>query len=111
MIEYLDDCWSFASDWGITVKEFVEYVNPTIKEDCSGIKPGYRYCVEVNDGYPRKEDSLKVTATQEVEPQPTEDKERLSTLGSVEDAYKECEVNKLAILGKHGDLSAKEFSL
>ncbi|KAF4331882.1 hypothetical protein FBEOM_14336 [Fusarium beomiforme] len=104
MIKYLDNCWSFASDWGITVKEFVEY-NPTIKDDCSGIKPGYWYCVEANDGYPRKEDSLKVTVAQKVEPQPTEDKEHLPTLGRVEDAYKECEFNKQAILGKDGDLS------
>jgi hypothetical protein len=26
MIENLDNWWSFTSDWGITVKEFVEYV-------------------------------------------------------------------------------------
>ncbi|KAF4944064.1 hypothetical protein FGADI_12946 [Fusarium gaditjirri] len=97
MIEDIDDCWRFTSDWGIT--------NPTIKEDCSGIKPGYWYCVEVNNGYPRKEHPLKVTATQEVEPQPTEDQERITTVGSVEHAYTECEVNKQAILGKDGGLS------
>ncbi|KAF5623994.1 uncharacterized protein FTJAE_10461 [Fusarium tjaetaba] len=94
MIKYFDGCWRFASDWGLTVKEFVQY-NPTIKEDCSAIKPDYWYCVEVNNGYSRKEDLLRTTATQEGEPQPTEDQdqERLPTLGSLED-------NKQAILGK-----------
>ncbi|KAF5541757.1 hypothetical protein FMEXI_7805 [Fusarium mexicanum] len=75
-------------------------MDPTIKEDYSGVKPGYWYCVEVNDGYPRKEDPRKVTGTQDVESQPTdelqptEDKEHLPTEGSLED-------NKQAILGKH----------
>ncbi|KAF5228676.1 hypothetical protein FANTH_14432 [Fusarium anthophilum] len=64
------------------------------KKDCSVIKPGYWYCVEVNDGYSRKEDLLKVTGTQDVEPQPTEDKEHLPTQGSLEDT-------KQAILRKH----------
>ncbi|RKL25994.1 hypothetical protein BFJ72_g13885 [Fusarium proliferatum] len=84
-ITYFEDCWRFASDWGI--------INPTIKEDCSGIKSGYWYCVEANNAYSRTTDPHKVTTTHEVKLRSTEDKERLPTLGSLEDS-------KQAILGK-----------
>jgi LysM repeat protein len=41
-----DDCVYFEDYWGITHDQFVDW-NPSVKDDCSGIKVGNSYCVEV----------------------------------------------------------------
>ncbi|KAL2211282.1 hypothetical protein CC79DRAFT_1246687, partial [Sarocladium strictum] len=45
------DCNYFASLWGISYDEFVAW-NPSVGQDCSGIKVGEQYCVERNWGIP-----------------------------------------------------------
>jgi hypothetical protein len=45
------DCDYFASLWGISYEDFVAW-NPSVGEDCSGIKVGEDYCVERNWGIP-----------------------------------------------------------
>lgn len=44
-----DTCASIASDWGITLQQFLTY-NPSVKPDCSGLRAGNAYCVEENYG-------------------------------------------------------------
>ncbi|KAL8996011.1 MAG: hypothetical protein Q9169_004392, partial [Polycauliona sp. 2 TL-2023] len=44
-----DTCASIASEWGISLEDFVTY-NPSVKPDCSGIVTGNSYCVEQNYG-------------------------------------------------------------
>lgn len=44
-----DTCASIASDWGISLQDFVTY-NPSVKSDCSGLIIGDAYCVEENYG-------------------------------------------------------------
>ncbi len=44
-----DTCASIASNWGITLQQFITY-NPSVKSDCSGLVVGYSYCVEENNG-------------------------------------------------------------
>ncbi|RGP81397.1 hypothetical protein FLONG3_541 [Fusarium longipes] len=61
----IGDCFRFASDWAITLKQFVEY-NPTIGKDCSGIQLGHSYCVEVNNGKPRKKGSPEKPQSEEM---------------------------------------------
>jgi hypothetical protein len=46
-----DDCAHFSSWWGISEEDFIR-MNPSVKSDCSGIKIGNSYCVEVNYGIP-----------------------------------------------------------
>ncbi|KAM0243049.1 hypothetical protein ACHAP5_006921 [Fusarium lateritium] len=110
IIQDMDNWDKFANDWAISLRKFVEY-NPTIKDDCSGIQFGHSYCVEVNNGYPRKENSPGVTAIRPVEPQPTEDGELIPSQGSLKDAYKEFyKANKQAIMGKYRDLAGRSVS-
>ncbi|WAO97001.1 Hypothetical protein NCS54_01469900 [Fusarium falciforme] len=63
------DCLLWLEDWSITPEQFSEY-NPTIGDNCSGIKIGYSYCVEINHGRPEEPE---VTSTEDAEPEPTED--------------------------------------
>ncbi|KAI8685249.1 hypothetical protein NCS55_00195600 [Fusarium keratoplasticum] len=63
------DCLLWLEDWSITPEQFCEY-NPTIGDNCSGIKVGYSYCVEINHGRPEEPE---VTSTEDAEPEPTED--------------------------------------
>ncbi|KAM5349378.1 hypothetical protein ACJ41O_005883 [Fusarium nematophilum] len=63
------DCLLWLEDWAITPEQFSEY-NPTVGDDCSGIKVGYSYCVEINHGRPEEPE---VTLTEDAEPEPTED--------------------------------------
>ncbi|KAI4213784.1 MAG: hypothetical protein LQ349_009258 [Xanthoria aureola] len=44
-----DTCASIASDWGVTLQQFVTY-NPSVKADCSGLVVHSSYCVEQNCG-------------------------------------------------------------
>ena len=44
-----DTCASIASDWGITLQQFLTY-NPSVKPDCSGLRSGNAFCVEENYG-------------------------------------------------------------
>ncbi|RYP17573.1 hypothetical protein DL765_004428 [Monosporascus sp. GIB2] len=46
------DCQYFEDSWSLSHADFVNY-NPSVKDDCSGIKVGNSYCVEVNYGFPR----------------------------------------------------------
>ncbi|EAQ88804.1 hypothetical protein CHGG_05423 [Chaetomium globosum CBS 148.51] len=46
-----DNCAHFASFWGISEQDFIQW-NPSVKSDCSGIKVGNSYCIEVNYGIP-----------------------------------------------------------
>ncbi|KAL6354006.1 hypothetical protein LRP88_12637 [Fusarium phalaenopsidis] len=63
------DCLLWLEDWSITPEQFSEY-NPTIGDNCSGIKVGYSYCVEINHGLPEEPE---MTSTEDAEPEPTED--------------------------------------
>lgn len=45
-------CAYYQDDWGISAADFLDW-NPGVKADCSGIKVGNAYCVEVNFGLPR----------------------------------------------------------
>jgi hypothetical protein len=70
-------CAYFEENWGLTHAEFVDY-NPSVGSDCSGIKVGYSYCVEVNNGLPRptttsKTSSAVATTTGSAKPSPTQD--------------------------------------
>ncbi|KAI8713979.1 hypothetical protein NCS52_01117000 [Fusarium sp. LHS14.1] len=47
--------------WGVSHKDFVAW-NPSVQNDCSGIKSGTSYCVEVNEGTPSLS-SVSETAT------------------------------------------------
>ncbi|KAG6006483.1 hypothetical protein E4U21_007027 [Claviceps maximensis] len=44
-------CDSLREAWSISAKDFLDW-NPLVKNDCSGIKVGNSYCVEVNYGVP-----------------------------------------------------------
>jgi hypothetical protein len=53
--------------------ELTSVKNPSVKDDCSGIKVGNSYCVEVNNGLPRptsKKSSTTVPTTT-IKPTPT----------------------------------------
>ncbi|KAM0669608.1 hypothetical protein ACQRIU_000003 [Beauveria bassiana] len=52
-------CARFEDEGGIGHADFVSW-NPSVKDDCSGIKIGNAYCVEVNYGLPR---TTAVTST------------------------------------------------
>ncbi|KAF3031360.1 hypothetical protein E8E11_000246 [Didymella keratinophila] len=62
-------CAYIEDYWGISHEQFLDY-NPTIKKDCSGIKIGNAYCVEVNNGLPRPITTTTATSTT-VRPSPT----------------------------------------
>ncbi|KAF6514397.1 hypothetical protein HZS61_005531 [Fusarium oxysporum f. sp. conglutinans] len=77
--EDYQDCAYLEDGWHLTHKQFVEY-NPTVKDDCSGMKVGHSYCVEVN-GIPRPGESsstttsaAQVSPTKDSKPSPTQDK-------------------------------------
>ncbi|KAF9871211.1 hypothetical protein CkaCkLH20_11380 [Colletotrichum karsti] len=74
-------CSVFEDSWGLSHADFVDY-NPSVKADCSGIKVGNSYCVEVNYGLPRPTTkpapsstttTLKPTETGPVKPSPTQE--------------------------------------
>ncbi|OTB11079.1 carbohydrate-binding module family 50 protein [Daldinia sp. EC12] len=44
----LYDCNYFEGHWGLSHDDFIKW-NPTVKLDCSGIKVGHSYCVQVDD--------------------------------------------------------------
>ena len=41
-----DTCASMASDWGISVDDFIKW-NPAVGKDCSAIWADYFYCIAV----------------------------------------------------------------
>lgn len=45
-------CAYYQDSWGISAADFLDW-NPGVGADCSGIKVGNAYCVEVNYGQPR----------------------------------------------------------
>ncbi|KAL5591294.1 hypothetical protein FOVSG1_010183 [Fusarium oxysporum f. sp. vasinfectum] len=53
-------CRAWVEPWGITLKQFVQYV-------------GHSYCVEVNFGSPPEDNPPKITTTENAEPEPTKD--------------------------------------
>ncbi|RKK66494.1 hypothetical protein BFJ69_g15358 [Fusarium oxysporum] len=63
------DCDLWLSDWNITPAQFTQY-NLTVGKNCSGIKEGHSYCVEVNHGQPEEPE---VTSTKASEPKPTKE--------------------------------------
>ncbi|RHZ63585.1 LysM peptidoglycan-binding domain-containing protein [Aspergillus thermomutatus] len=63
-------CEWFERNWGLTHEQFVSY-NPSVKDDCSGIKVGNSYCVEVNHGQPRPT-TTTTTSTSTPKPSPTQ---------------------------------------
>ncbi|SCO90103.1 uncharacterized protein FRV6_14231 [Fusarium oxysporum] len=67
--EDYQDCTYLEEGWNLKHSQFVEY-NPSVKDDCSGMQFGHSYCVEVNNGIPRKGET---TTTQAAEPEPTKD--------------------------------------
>ncbi|KAH7147281.1 hypothetical protein DER46DRAFT_670872 [Fusarium sp. MPI-SDFR-AT-0072] len=78
--EDYQDCAYLEDGWHLTHKQFVEY-NPTVKDDCSGMKVGHSYYVEVNNGIPRPGESSSTTTsaaqaspTKDSKPSPTQDK-------------------------------------
>ncbi|KAM0542829.1 hypothetical protein ACHAPJ_012609 [Fusarium lateritium] len=66
------DCTSWLEDWSITPKQFSEY-NPSVGDNCSGIKVDHAYCVEINNGRPEDPEQPEVTSTKKTEPTPTKD--------------------------------------
>ncbi|RBR15596.1 uncharacterized protein FIESC28_07237 [Fusarium coffeatum] len=60
--EEYQDCAYLEDYWNLKHSQFVEY-NPTVKDDCSGMQFGHSYCVEVNNGLPRKEESASSKTT------------------------------------------------
>ncbi|KAF5560717.1 hypothetical protein FNAPI_4093 [Fusarium napiforme] len=67
--EDYQDCTYLEEGWNLKHSQFVEY-NPSVKDDCSGMQFGHSYCVEVNNGIPRKGET---TTSQAAEPEPTKD--------------------------------------
>ncbi|KAL4787166.1 hypothetical protein BJX76DRAFT_29083 [Aspergillus varians] len=66
-------CEWFEFNWGLSHEDFVSY-NPSVLDDCSGIKIGNSYCVEVNNGQPRPTiTSPTPTGTATPKPSPTQD--------------------------------------
>ncbi|EDN97659.1 hypothetical protein SS1G_12513 [Sclerotinia sclerotiorum 1980 UF-70] len=55
-------CAYFEESWGLTHADFIDW-NPSLKSDCSGLRIGNSYCVEVNFGLPRQTTTLKLTST------------------------------------------------
>ncbi|SPJ75358.1 uncharacterized protein FTOL_05089 [Fusarium torulosum] len=72
IIEDYQDCAYLEKSWHLKHSQFVEY-NPTVKDDCSGMQSGHSYCVEVNNGIPRKDEASPSTTTQAAEPEPTKE--------------------------------------
>ncbi|RYO96244.1 hypothetical protein DL763_003318 [Monosporascus cannonballus] len=71
------DCQYFEDSWSLSHADFVNY-NPSVKDDCSGIKVGNSYCVEVNYGFPRpttvsSSSTVQPTPTGDPKPSPTQD--------------------------------------
>ncbi|UZP46433.1 hypothetical protein NXS19_014245 [Fusarium pseudograminearum] len=78
--EDYQDCAYLENGWNLTHEKFVEY-NPTVKDDCSGMKFGHSYCVEVNNGIPLPGETSSTTTsvaqaspTKDSKPSPTQDK-------------------------------------
>ncbi|GAB1211881.1 hypothetical protein ATERTT37_001005 [Aspergillus terreus] len=66
-------CEYFEFNWGLSHEDFVSY-NPSVLDDCSGIKVGNSYCVEVNNGQPRPTTTSSTpTSTATSKPSPTQD--------------------------------------
>lgn len=55
-------CAYYQDSWGISAADFLDW-NPGVKADCSGIKIGNAYCVEVNFGLPRPTSTTTKSAT------------------------------------------------
>ncbi|RYO86656.1 hypothetical protein DL764_008976 [Monosporascus ibericus] len=71
------NCQYFEESWGISHADFVAW-NPSVKDDCSGIKVGNSYCIEVNNGEPRPtttsaSSTVQPTPTEKPKPSPTQD--------------------------------------
>ncbi|WXC64540.1 hypothetical protein SNK03_010350 [Fusarium graminearum] len=77
--EWMDNgytnCQKWLMDWAITEQKFSEY-NPTVDDDCSDIKVGHSYCVEINHGLPEEPDKPEVTSTDISGSETTDTKER-----------------------------------
>ncbi|GIK02896.1 hypothetical protein Aspvir_006959 [Aspergillus viridinutans] len=68
-------CKWFEFNWGLSHEDLVSY-NPSVKDDCSGLRVGNSYCVEVNHGQPRPTTtatSSTPTSTATPKPSPTQD--------------------------------------
>ncbi|KAF3389261.1 LysM domain-containing protein [Penicillium rolfsii] len=66
-------CEWFELNWGLSHEDFVSY-NPSVLDDCSGIKVGNSYCVEANNGQPRPTTTSSTpTSTATPKPSPTQD--------------------------------------
>ncbi|KAI0197889.1 hypothetical protein F4808DRAFT_284737 [Astrocystis sublimbata] len=61
-----NDCSYFEDWWGISHQDLVSW-NPSLKNDCSGLKVGNSYCVEVT----RKPTSTSSTTTPTASPKPS----------------------------------------
>ncbi|PKY05239.1 hypothetical protein P168DRAFT_326936 [Aspergillus campestris IBT 28561] len=66
-------CERFELYWGLSHGDFVSY-NPSVLDDCTGIKIGNSYCIEVNNGQPRPTTTTPTpTITAAPKPSPTQD--------------------------------------
>ncbi|KXX76783.1 hypothetical protein MMYC01_209123 [Madurella mycetomatis] len=67
-----DNCTYFEQWWGISHEDFIKW-NPSVEPDCSGIKIGNSYCVEVNWGIPSTTTTTAApTSTTTPKPSPTQ---------------------------------------
>ncbi|KAF2711237.1 carbohydrate-binding module family 50 protein [Pleomassaria siparia CBS 279.74] len=71
-----DNCAYLEGFWGVSHADFVAW-NPSVKSDCSGIKIGNSYCVEVtrkpNSTSSRPTSTSSPTPTNSPKPSPTQD--------------------------------------
>ncbi|KAJ2970858.1 hypothetical protein NUW58_g9574 [Xylaria curta] len=67
-----DDCTYFEEWWGIPHKDFVAW-NPSVLDDCSGIKVGNSYCVEVTRKPTTTSSTNVPTPTGTPKPSPTQE--------------------------------------
>ncbi|KAF1941894.1 hypothetical protein EJ02DRAFT_434420 [Clathrospora elynae] len=69
-----ENCAYFEDFWGVSHADFVKW-NPSVKDDCSGIKIGNSYCIEVlpPPAPTTTTPSATPTPTKIVKPEPTQD--------------------------------------
>ncbi|KAF2466140.1 uncharacterized protein BDR25DRAFT_377868 [Lindgomyces ingoldianus] len=107
-------CNFFEKSWSISHTDFVDW-NPSVKSDCSGLKIGNSYCVEVNYGLPRPTSKTTSsspsktptpTATGSPKPSPTQ-KGLINTCTKFYKALKDDNCN--AIVATYGTFTLSDF--
>jgi LysM repeat protein len=101
------DCAYFESVWGMSHKDFVAW-NPSVKDDCSGIKVGYSYCMEAPPPQATTTTKSSTTAGPTITPKPSPTQEGLiDTCTAFYKAVKGDTCDK--IVKAHGTFSLSEF--